>query len=144
MRAIIDRNLWTCISVCKEVAPEMMERKKGWIINVGSIAGTYGMQLGAVYGAAKAAVHNYSRSLAGMLRPYGICVNVVAPGGTLSPRYKASRRIDEERLNSYGSLVRYAWPREIAMAVEFLVSDAAAHISGQVLRVDGAEQLWPG
>ena len=143
IRVIIDRNLWSCISVCKEVAPEMMERKKGWIVNIGSIGGMFGMQLGAIYGASKAAVHNYSRSLAGMLRPYNICVNVVSPGGTLSPRYRASRPIDEERLNA-DSLLRYAWPQEIAAAVEFLVSDAASYITGQVLRVDGGEQLFAG
>ena len=144
IRTIIDRNLWTCISVCKEVVPEMMERKKGWIVTIGSIAATQGMQNAVIYGAAKAAVHNYTRSLAGMMRPYGINVNVVAPGGTLSPRFKASRPLDEKRLKSCDSLDRYGWPNEVAAAVEFLVSDASAYISGQVLRVDGGEQLWPG
>ena len=144
IRTIIDRNLWTCISVCKEVVPEMMERKQGRIVNIGSIAGMFGREGGAIYGAAKAAVHNYTRALADMLRPYGINANVIAPGDTLSQRFKASRPVDSERLNAYGSLVRYAWPSEIADAVEFLVSDAAAHITGQVLRVDGGQQLWAG
>jgi len=143
IRAIIDRNLWTCISVCKEVVPEMIERKSGRVVNIGSVAGTYGRKHGAIYCAAKAAVHNYTRCLADLLRPYGITANVVAPGDTLSPRFKASRPIDSERLNSYGSLVRYAWPAEIAAAVEFLVSEASAHITGQILRVDGGSHLWP-
>ena len=144
IRTILDRNLWTCISVCKEVVPEMMERKEGRVVNIGSVAGMFGRTGGAIYGAAKAAVHNYTRSLADMMRPYGITANVVAPGDTLSPRFKASRPIDPDKIRSSGSLVRYAWPHEIAEAVEFLVSGGAAHISGQVLRVDGGAQLWPG
>jgi 3-oxoacyl-[acyl-carrier protein] reductase len=143
IRTIIDRNLMTCINACKEVAPEMMKRKNGWIVNIGSVAGLFGIQLGAIYGAAKAAVHNYTRSLAGMLRPYGVYVNAVAPGGTLSPRFMASRPIDEERRRKTGSLDRYGWPEEIAGAVEFLVSERASYITGQIIRADGGKDLWP-
>ena len=144
IRTILDRNLWTCISVCKEVAPEMIKRKKGWIVNIGSIAGMFGGEGGAIYGVAKAAIHQYTRSLAALLRQHGVNANAVAPGDTLSPRFEASRPIDNERKNSYGSLIRYGYPSEVADAVEFLVSDASAHITGQVLRVDGGTQLWAG
>ena len=144
IRTILDRNLWTCICACKEVVPEMIERKSGSVINIGSLAGLFGFPNGAIYGTAKAAVHQYTRNLAAMLRPYGVNANVVAPGDTITPRFEASRPIDSERLNSYGSLVRYGKASEIGDAVEFLASSAAAHITGHVLRVDGGQQIFAG
>ena len=56
IRAVIDRNLLSCILCCREVAPEMVARKGGRIITIGSIAGTFGRDDGAIYAVAKAAV----------------------------------------------------------------------------------------
>ncbi len=143
IRTVIDRNLMTCILVCREVAPEMMARKAGRIVNIGSIAGLYGRSDGVIYAAAKAAVHEYSRCLADQLRPHNVTVNVVAPGGIVTPRFLATRPIDQSKMKEDGTLLRYGWPEEIAATVTFLASDGASYISGQVLRVDGGGQLWP-
>jgi 3-oxoacyl-[acyl-carrier protein] reductase len=137
MRTVLDRNLLTCILVCQEVAPEMMERRTGRIVNIGSIAGGIGRESAAIYCTAKAAVHEYTRCLAVQLRPYDVCVNVVAPGDITTPRFLASRPVDEQMLVESGTLVRYGHSIEIARAVEFLASDAASFVSGQILRVDG-------
>ena len=143
IRAVLDRNVMTCILVCRQVAPEMMERNSGWIVNIGSVAGLAGRQTEAIYCTAKAAVHEYSRCLAALLRPYNVHVNVVAPGPIVTPRFLASRPIDESRKVADGTLDRYGWPMEVAKAVAFLVTSDASYISGQVLRVDGGLQLWP-
>ncbi len=143
IHTVINRNLMTCILVCRAVAPEMIERKAGRIVNIGSIAGLAGRTNGAIYAAAKAAVHTYSRCLADQLRPHNVTVNVVAPGGIVTPRFLATRPVDQSKIQEDGTLVRYGWPEEIAASVAFLASDGGSYISGQVLRVDGGMQLWP-
>jgi 3-oxoacyl-[acyl-carrier protein] reductase len=143
VRAVLERNIMTCILCCREVAPDMMERKVGWIVNIGSVGGLAGHAQGAIYATAKAAVHEYSRCLAAQLRPYNVYVNVVAPGPIVTPRFLASRSINEGLKTAEGTLERYGQPVEIARAVEFLVTPASSYISGQVLRVDGGIQLWP-
>ena len=144
LRSVLDRNLMTCILACREVAPKMMQRRSGWIVNIGSIAGISGRGEAAIYCTAKAAVHEYSRCLAEQLRPYDVRVNVVAPGPIVTPRFEATRRIDEARKVAGGTLERYGWPIEVACAVGFLVTGESSYVTGQVLRVDGGRQLFAG
>jgi 3-oxoacyl-[acyl-carrier protein] reductase len=143
VRTVLDRNILTCILPCREVAPEMMARKAGWIVNIGSISGLAGYDNGAIYATAKAAVHEYTRCLAAQLRPYNVYANAIAPGPIVTPRFLASRPTDENQKVTDGTLERYGWPIEIARTVEFLITPASSYITGQVLRVDGGLQLWP-
>jgi 3-oxoacyl-[acyl-carrier protein] reductase len=143
VRAVLDRNLLSCILVCREVAPEMMARRAGRIVNVGSVAGLHGRAEGVIYATAKAAVHEYTRCLAAQLRPYDVAVNCVAPGGTLSPRFIATGQAKAEVLARGVELTGYGRPEDIARAVEYFVTEAGRHVSGQVLRVDGGDQVWP-
>ena len=143
VRGVLDRNLLSCILVCREVAPEMMARRAGRIVTVGSVAGLSGRAEGAIYATAKAAVHEYTRCLAAQLRPFDVTVNCIAPGGTLTARFKATGQARDEVLGKGEHLEGYGRPEDIARAVEFFVTAAGRHVSGQVLRVDGGDQLWP-
>src|SRR5262249_61029241 len=87
IRAVIDRNLLSCILCCREAAPDMMARKNGRIITIGSIAGCFGRDEGVIYAVAKAGMHEYTRCLAVQLRPYNVTANCVAPGGTVTNRF---------------------------------------------------------
>jgi 3-oxoacyl-[acyl-carrier protein] reductase len=143
IRAVLDRNLLSTILCCREVAPEMMARKHGRIITIGSIAGTFGRDDGAIYSVAKAGVHEYTRCLAVQLRPFNVPVNCVAPGGTITNRFLVIHDYDKGKLMEGGTLDRYGRPPEIASVVAFLATDAGRFMSGQVLRVDGGSQCWP-
>jgi len=143
MQSVLDRNLLTTILCCREVAPEMMHRKSGRIITIGSIAGLYGRPSGSIYGVAKAAVHEYTRCLAAQLRPYNVPVNCVAPGGTVTERFLRIHDIERDRLVEEETLDRYGRPREVAGVVGFLCCPRSQFISGQVIRVDGGGQTFP-
>lgn len=143
LQSVMDRNLLATVLACRAVAPEMMERRQGRIVTVGSIAGLFGRSSGSIYSVAKAAVHEYTRCLATQLRPYNIPVNCVAPGGTVTERFLRIHEVDEEKLVEEGTLERYGRPGEVASVVAFLCTEASRFMSGQVLRVDGGGQTFP-
>ena len=143
IKTLFNRNLMTCILVCREVAPEMMDRRSGSIINIGSTDGLFGVEQTAIYATAKAAVHEYTRCLALLLRSYNVRANAIAPGDIVAPRWAATRTPDPALMVEGGTLIRYGRPIEIARVVEFLASEAGSFISGQVIRVDGGLQCWP-
>jgi 3-oxoacyl-[acyl-carrier protein] reductase len=143
LKSVMDRNLLTAMLCCREVAPEMIARKDGRIVTIGSIAGCYGRESGSIYAVAKAAVHEWTRCLAAQLRPHNVPVNCVAPGGTVTERFLRIHEVDQSRLIEEGTLDRYGRPGEIAGVVGFLCLPQSRFISGQVIRVDGGGQTFP-
>jgi NAD(P)-dependent dehydrogenase (short-subunit alcohol dehydrogenase family) len=118
------------------VAPLMVDRGAGAIVNVGSINGLVGMAHSALYSATKAAIHSLTKSWAAEYGPSGIRVNTVAPGPTITPIMAVyADRI--ERIIVRAPSQRPSTPEQIAAAVAFLVSDNAANIHGATLSIDG-------
>ncbi len=143
LQSVMDRNLLSAILCCREVADEMMIRKRGRIITIGSIAGCSGRTSGAIYSVAKAALHEYTRCLAHQLRAYNIPVNCIAPGGTVTERFLRINPVDDSQLIDDGTLERYGRPHEVASVVGFMCLPGSGFISGQVIRVDGGGQVFP-
>jgi 3-oxoacyl-[acyl-carrier protein] reductase len=143
VRAVIDRNLLSTIFVCQSVARRMMERRRGRIITIGSVAAFKGRTNGSIYATAKAGATHFTRCLADQLRPYDITVNAIAPGDTRTERFLATRSVEPARLAEDGTLDRIATVDEVARVVEFFAGPLGAFVSGQVVRVDGAGQCWP-
>ncbi len=143
VRALIDRNLLSCIMLCREVAPEMMQRRSGRIVNMTSGAASLGRENGAIYGVAKAGVSHYTRSLATQMRKYNVTVNAIAPGLIATPRIVATGQVNDEQMGKMGELEGCGAPDEIAKAVEFFCSPLGDYVTAQILRVDGGRQSWP-
>jgi 3-oxoacyl-[acyl-carrier protein] reductase len=141
--AVMNRNFFGTMLMCRAVVPGMAARNKGSVINFGSLNGHIGVSPEVVYGCAKAAILHYTRSLALEMRPKGVRINAVSPGPTTTARFLATRTVDSAMMEGT-SLERYAKPQEIADAVAFLASDAAGFVNGQVLRVDGGMTLFAG
>jgi 3-oxoacyl-[acyl-carrier protein] reductase len=144
VRAVLDRNLLATILTCQAVARGMMERRRGRIVTIGSVAAFKGRMNSSIYAVAKAGMTHYTRCLADQLRAYDIAVNCIAPGDTRTGRFLGTRAVDEKRMVEDGTLDRIATVDEVARVVEFFAGPHGAFVSGQVLRVDGGGQCWPG
>lgn len=146
-RTIMDRNLYPTAFCCREIVPEMMKRGSGCVVTIGSIAGCGGWKTAgalAAYPLAKAAVHEYTRCLAAYTRHCGVRVNCVIPGNINTPRTRALYGGDRTSpIPGLSPLEHVGTSEDIASLVQFLCSDGGKYISGQCIRVDGAEQLSP-
>jgi NAD(P)-dependent dehydrogenase (short-subunit alcohol dehydrogenase family) len=140
--AVFERNFIGTLLMCRAICPGMQERKRGAVINVGSLKAHMGVSPEVIYGCAKAAIVHYTRCLALEMRPHGVRVNAVSPGPTKSARFLATRELEQDKMESGSSLNRYAVPSEIASAVAFLAGPGSSFISGQILRVDGGATLF--
>ncbi len=126
----------------RAVGVGMVQRKSGSIINIASVLGLVPMRLQIPYAAAKAAVINFSRAAALELGAYGVRVNAIAPGSTLTRAtrelfYNPETKAVADSLLSHIPLGRAGTPEEIAHAALFLAAPESSYITGTVITVDG-------
>ncbi len=136
-RTVIDTNLSSVFYTCRAAARPMMRKRAGAIVNVSSIVGVHGNWGQTNYAASKAGIIGFTKSLARELGSRNVRANVVAPGYV---KTQLTDVLPDEATNAMlqnTPLGRLGDPEDVAGAVRFLCSDAAAFITGDVLLVDG-------
>jgi 3-oxoacyl-[acyl-carrier protein] reductase len=136
-QTIIDTNLTSVYRTSKAVMRGMMKARKGRIINIASVIGLTGNPGQSNYAAAKAGIIAFSKSLAREIGSRGITVNVVAPGFVDTDMTKSLPEETRAALLGQIALGRLGAPDDIAQAVLFLASPAAAYVTGETLHVNG-------
>jgi 3-oxoacyl-[acyl-carrier protein] reductase len=136
-RAVIETNLSSVFYTCRAVARPMMKKRAGSIVNVSSIVGIHGNWGQTNYGASKAGIIGFTKSLARELGSRNVRANVVAPGYVNTRLTDVLPEEAREAMLSNTPLGRLGDPEDIAGAVRFLCSDEASFITGEVLLVDG-------
>lgn len=145
---IIGVNVMATTYCCKAALPPMRAAGGGSIVNVSSIWGLMGRAGMGQYDTTKAALLGYTRALAVEESKHGIRVNVVCPGGTITPfhiRAAAKRGISEAELRASrkndNPLGRFAEPSEVAYPILFLACQESSFITGATLMVDGGRSI---
>jgi len=131
-------NLTSMLLTCQAFVPGMRQARWGRVINMASIAGRSRSALaGASYGASKAAVIGFTRSIAGEVAADGVTVNCVAPGRIQSPMADSA---DPKANSEYARIIpvgRFGTPEEVASGVAYLAGGTAGFITGAVLDMNG-------
>jgi meso-butanediol dehydrogenase/(S,S)-butanediol dehydrogenase/diacetyl reductase len=143
--------------VCKAVAPHMIERKAGRIVNIASIAGPIAAVTMPPYSVAKMGVITLTKVIAKELAPHGVTVNAICPGvlytefwqklaahiADTNPAFKGMtpRQVFDKRVTDLVPLKREQTPDDIGWAAVFLASDEARNVTGVALPVDGGVMI---
>jgi len=137
LKEVFQINFFSTVLITQLVSKLMMRRRKGAIINMGSVAGLENFAGYTAYGCSKAAVMMFTRTIARELAPYGIRVNALAPG--LTDTGMAGQMEDKAWQEMVGrtDMNRLGRPEEVARLMLFLASEDASFITGQIYRIDG-------
>jgi 3-oxoacyl-[acyl-carrier protein] reductase len=138
---VIDVTLKGTFNYFRAVAPVFVKQKRGKIVSIGSINGLRGRMGTASYNAAKAGLVGLVKTAAAELGAAGVNVNLVAPGFVDTPSQVNTSELIRDLVIKETALKRLGTPADIAAVVAFLVSDAAAHVTGQVIKVDAGQYL---
>ncbi|MCP3687129.1 MAG: 3-oxoacyl-ACP reductase FabG [Gammaproteobacteria bacterium] len=134
---IINTNLTSIFRMTKAVIRAMMKKRNGRIINISSVVGATGNPGQTNYAAAKAGLIGFSKSLAREIGSRNITVNTVAPGFIDTDMTRELKDDQRDSLTSQIPLGRLGSAEEVAAAVAFLASPAAAYITGETIHVNG-------
>jgi 3-oxoacyl-[acyl-carrier protein] reductase len=141
VKEVIDTNVGGVFNVTRAVAPFMVSRRRGTIVNLSSVSATRGGRGQTNYAASKGAIEAFTRALAVELAPRRIRVNAVAPGVIETEMSQAVRDATGDEVKSRILLRRFGQPQEVANAVWFLVSQLSDYMTGQVVHVDGGFKM---
>lgn len=136
IEALIRLNTLSPIVLTKYIVRGMMADGRGRIVNMSSIIGSTGYNGLAAYGATKASMIGFTKSLAREVGKLGITVNAVAPGFVETELTGSMTAEDRKRIAGRSALRRLVEPGDVANAVAYLLSDAARNVTGTVLTVD--------
>lgn len=141
-KTVLSTNLDGTYAFCKAVIEQMVfKQRSGRIVNISSVAADFHNVGQCNYSASKGAVNSFTRALAVEVAKRGVTVNAVAPGFIETDMTEAVRGKAGELIKKAIPAARLGTPDDIAAAVLFLCSPAAAYITGQVLTVDGGLSL---
>ena len=136
--AVNVKGIWNC---CKAAVPAMRQAGGGSIVNIASLAATYGMPFGLHYTTSKAAVIGLTRGLARELGRDRIRVNALAPSAVITDgtREFFGTRMERalETIKSGQTIQRNLVPEDLSGTVMWLISDASGFVTGQTIAVDG-------
>jgi 3-oxoacyl-[acyl-carrier protein] reductase len=135
--SVIRTNLTSAYLCTKAVLRGMVKARWGRVVNIASVAGISGNPGQANYAAAKAGLIAFTKSVAKEVGSRGITVNAVAPGFIETDMTDSLRKKVKQAALPAIAAGRFGTPQEVAAAVGYLASDAAAYVTGQVLVVDG-------
>lgn len=144
---VVQTHVTGAFNVCQPALTHMVERRAGAIVIMSSDYGVMGMRNFANYAAAKSALYSLAKSLAREFAPFGIRVNAVGPGPIDTPALRRDpsagawedfKRSREERV----PMRRLGEAEEVAAVVDFLLSERAAYVTGQLLHPNGGQLMW--
>ncbi|TPQ39717.1 gluconate 5-dehydrogenase [Bradyrhizobium guangdongense] len=138
-RLVIETNLTSAFVIGREAAKRMIPRKRGKIINIGSLGSELARPTIAPYVAAKAGIKNLTRSMAVEWAQHGLQANAIGPGYMLTDMNEALMSNKEFNTWLMGRIPSKRWgkPDELVGAAIFLASDASTYVNGQIIYVDG-------
>lgn len=134
---VLDTNLGGVFYTCRAAARGMMKRRSGSIVNLTSVVGLHGNPGQTNYAASKAGIIGFTKALARELASRNVRANAVAPGYIETDLTNVLPEEAQQAILQNTPLQRMGTPEDVAGAVRFLCSDAAAFVTGEVLLVDG-------